>query len=88
MGWLRENDLSDACRALTEAARQELEVGKLVVNGLRELDSAFIVEAKGFLEMGEHARASRDCKRHAAKFAEQLIPFFGCDAAPSAEQIE
>jgi hypothetical protein len=88
MGWLCRNDLSDACRAIAEAARQELEVGKLVVNCLGELDSAFIMEAKGFLEMREHAPAARDGKGHAAKFAEQLVPLLGCDAATTTEQIE
>jgi hypothetical protein len=88
MGGFGRNDLSNAGWALAEAAGQGLHVGELVVNGLRKLDATLLVEAKGFLEMGEHSLAARDCKGHAAKLAEQLVPLLGCDTASSAEKVE
>jgi hypothetical protein len=43
MGGFCGNDLSDACGAFAEAVGQELEVGKLVVDGLCELDPALVL---------------------------------------------
>jgi hypothetical protein len=63
------NDLGDAGRAFSEAAGEKLEVGQLVVNGFREFHAAFVLQAEGLLEVGEHARPARDGEGHAAKFA-------------------
>jgi hypothetical protein len=74
MSWFGWDNLSDACGTLAEAFGQELEVGELVVNGFGDLDAAFFVETKGFLEMGEHAHAARDGESDAAKFAGSWYP--------------
>jgi hypothetical protein len=88
MSGFRGNDLGDSGWTLAEAASERLEVGELVVNSLRKLDSALVVHPKCFLEMGEHAGASRDSKGHAAKFTQELVPLLHSDAAASLEQVE
>jgi hypothetical protein len=88
MCWFGGNDLRDARGTMCQAVGQELEVGELVVNGSGEFDSALLVEAKGFLEMGEHARSDRDGESHTSEFTEELVPLFGGDAAASLEEIE
>ena len=39
-----------------------------------------IMVAEGFLEMTEEAPGARETKRHAAEFAQELVPFGECDA--------
>lgn len=51
-------------------------------------DTAIVAETKGFLKLGEHARASRYGKGHAAKFTEQFVELLGGDTAAIAEQVE
>ena len=88
MGGFGGNDLSNACGTIAKAACQELEVGELVMNCLGELDAALVVETKGFLEVGEHARSSWDGESHTAEFPQELVPFFGGNTAAAAEEIE
>jgi hypothetical protein len=82
------NDFRNAGRASAEAACQVFEVGELVVNGGGELDAALVVEAKSFLELGEHANAARDGESHAAEFTEELVPLLRGNSAATAEEIE
>jgi hypothetical protein len=82
------NDLGDAGGAVTEAAGEELKVGKLVVHRLRKFHSAVVVEAESLLQMGKHARTARDGKGHAAKFAQQLVPLLEGNSAASFEEVK
>jgi hypothetical protein len=79
MNWLGWNDFSDAVGTFFEAGGYELEVCKLVVDGLRQFDPAFIIPTKSLLEN------PWDRKGHDANLTVQLAPLLDGNVTGSTE---
>jgi hypothetical protein len=73
---------------LGEILGEHVEVADGVLGADVESHSGLVRAGEGELELGEQAPPAGNCQRHAAKFAEELVPCFEGDSGAACDFCE